>query len=636
MDSETSSPHEPLDDILWGDCTEELYLRRMLKERQRGGRDPNDVMDDETYVDSIMGQSTVAEILGTRTSPPPPPPGQNDDEEEEEYSHDYDIRPRRTSWTRFEPMARSVTTMDDGTTTVTSTTSASLEAREMEDYHRRPLAPTIDDDDVQSFYTQDDQPFDERYDAAAAVAARAGVAPRAAAAAPAPADTSLFPGGVVPKYVDSDDDDDEDESTSPYFVQEMGGGTTKRGKNPEEDQECEMYDEEALQAGQSQAGISTLTGDTLLRYGQMGSPFEYEHPKWWLDLEEKKRRKLQDIARTRETSHQNTKKQPDQVQLAITKTFSNSQEDTTPSSSSEKETSKYHACCSRFVRQVAGNDKMFRRFVALSIFAILLFAALAIYAIVESTQKDSNQTNGSASSSSSLTPPSTAPANQQPQENDNPTAPTSSPLLSSSTPLPTTAAAIISDPYGFMVKLIREIHPSSLQALLDQTSPQYQALEWLIDDLKDQPVLSNSQILQRWTLAIIYFGINGDHWAYNDGWLSSDDICEWFSTSTNPTICDDQGLLQRLELLNNNLLGDIPDEIQLLSESLLVLNLSQNRLEGAVPESLGELTNVSLVRLEANNLEGTIPSTLCDRQGEGLVTMFVDCSEVTCSCCERC
>jgi hypothetical protein len=137
-------------------------------------------------------------------------------------------------------------------------------------------------------------------------------------------------------------------------------------------------------------------------------------------------------------------------------------------------------------------------------------------------------------------------------------------------------------------------------------------------------------------MAIVYFGMNGANWIFSEGWLSSDDICEWFSTSTNPTICNDEGLLQRLELQNNNLLGDIPEEIQLLSESLLVLNLSQNRLVGPVPESLGELTNVSLVRLEANNLDGTIPSTLCDRQAEPLVTLFVDCSKVTCSCCERC
>lgn len=367
-------------------------------------------------------------------------------------------------------------------------------------------------------------------------------------------------------------------------------------------------------AGSSQGAISSLTLDC---------PLEDVPLREVLDLEEAKPSK-------------HLEKQSDYVDLTTTRSDSIS-DNPLPSSSSEKETSKNdNGGWSRFLLQVNGKAKVSRRFVAISLLCmVLILVSLVVYGIVDSKNGEKNvkieDGLGSPPFSNSVAPTDQAKGNA----GDIPeTPPSSSPLQSSMSPFPTESP--ISDLESWIRERILDLLPNAVQALMDKTSPQSQALDWLIDDFTAYPIVSRSKILQRWTMAIIYYGMNGDAWTFSDGWLTSADICDWFSTSTNPTTCDDQGLLQRLELQNNNLLGDIPDEIQLLSESLLVLDLSQNRLEGAVPESLGGLTNVSLVQLGSNDLTGSIPSTMCDRQVEALVTLFVDCSEVACSCCEGC
>jgi len=679
-DHEDGTLYDSSDDILWGDCTEELYLRRMLEERQADKKgstpakrkedddhdegDDADVEDDDddldaaTFVDSIMGQSTVAEILsGEKPKHYYTPPSRlhatttNSNEEDEDnvdYGDDknnksFDSADRRQSWMRFAPMAGSMTTMEDGTVFTNSSLRFSsvdgerLEDEDINDVNVRPSddetstiggeAPApprrgimMMDDDIESFRNLDrsmveDDDNDHRQDRAA-----------------------LFPGGVVPKYVDSDEDD---ESTMVYYPHMMGGTQAIYDRYDAENQQYGQ-DEHTLPGAEgdaSEAGISTLTGDSLLRYGgQDGTNlFQYEHPKWWTDLEEAKRKKREELARnqqeaataaqslpSRTNSQQNgstNKKKispmkrgsPEDIQLTLTQSLSAQSHEGDSSTTKER-----RGCFSRLLHSVAGNDTVFRRFVGLSVLMILVFASLAAYAIV--------QARGSPSSSSSSN--SVGPS------------PTMSPILPSQ---PTTTSSptesTISDPYPMLVTLIQEESPVSLQALLDEESPQYRALAWLTDDLQGaSSLLSKTEILQRWTMAILYFSTNGDAWTNRQGWLSNEDsICDWYSTTTvteGYSSCDDQGLLQYLNLQGNNLVGTIPQEIRHLSESLVVLNLSQNQLSGVIPQSIAEFTNLSVMKLESNEVVGSIPLTMCEREAEAVLSLSVDCMDVSCSCCD--
>jgi hypothetical protein len=375
----------------------------------------------------------------------------------------------------------------------------------------------------------------------------------------------------------------------------------------------------------------------------MANIFEYEHPKWWMDLEDAKRRKNQERAQVRDFE---PSKEANGIQLAITQSFSNSQLDT-PVTPPKGDKSKQEGCCSRFFLLITDNDKVFRRFVAVAVIVILVFLSLAILAVVEAGVMPF----GDKASDGSTSLPAPTPAGETVNDIVGPatTPPASSPVQVSPPTLQQGAAdsatphstleeteSTISDPYALLVSLIREQSPESVRAVVDEESPQYRALAWLTEDLEGSSVISNTKIMQRWTMAVLYYGLDGDNWSNRQVWLSSDDICDWFFTATGAP-CNDQGLLQRLELQNNNLRGYLPEEIRLLSESLVVLDVSQNQLLGSVPESVGELTSLSAFRLEANGLTGSIPSVMCERQQMGeLATISVDCSEVVCSCCDGC
>jgi hypothetical protein len=78
----------------------------------------------------------------------------------------------------------------------------------------------------------------------------------------------------------------------------------------------------------------------------------------------------------------------------------------------------------------------------------------------------------------------------------------------------------------------------ALAAIANQTTPQADALAWLSED----PFLdtrSSFEILQRYSLAVMYYATDGENWFSNDGWV--DDYrfeeCEWFMTERSIFSC---------------------------------------------------------------------------------------------------
>ena len=67
--------------------------------------------------------------------------------------------------------------------------------------------------------------------------------------------------------------------------------------------------------------------------------------------------------------------------------------------------------------------------------------------------------------------------------------------------------------------------------------------------------------------------------------------------------------LIELALQENNLTGEIPDEIENL-ENLEYLDLSQNELNGKIPDEVWELENLEYVFLNDNQFNGSISSDI--------------------------
>ena len=88
-----------------------------------------------------------------------------------------------------------------------------------------------------------------------------------------------------------------------------------------------------------------------------------------------------------------------------------------------------------------------------------------------------------------------------------------------------------------------ELLPSDSDLFANETTPQYQALEWLSNEneFKDMTLeevenfdVSNI-ILERFTLAATYFGLNGPDGENLDYWLLDGvSVCDW-----NGVDCDD-------------------------------------------------------------------------------------------------
>ena len=140
---------------------------------------------------------------------------------------------------------------------------------------------------------------------------------------------------------------------------------------------------------------------------------------------------------------------------------------------------------------------------------------------------------------------------------------------------------------------IKEFVPtlSSPEDLNRPTSPQSRALDWLIR--VDEVARGEADLTQRYVLATLFFGTNGDTWEINRDWLSpTKSVCEWFTSGFSKTVCNDEGLLRELNLKRNNMTGTIPTELGHLSDQLQVLDFSSNSLTGTLPTELGKLLNV--------------------------------------------
>jgi hypothetical protein len=190
--------------------------------------------------------------------------------------------------------------------------------------------------------------------------------------------------------------------------------------------------------------------------------------------------------------------------------------------------------------------------------------------------------------------------------------PTSTPLrdisVSPSSLRPPTLAQPESDINLF--NLIIEAYPQGRSALQDPSSPQGKALKWLESSINNG-VYTEQRFLQRYVLSTVYYSTNGNDWINNTLWLSDLDECNWVSTAQ--FVCDDSGRYIELDLQENNLVGTLPPELVILSDSLRVINLLKNELFGELPAPMiSDLANLEVLDLSSNRFSGALSPQLFD------------------------
>ena len=101
----------------------------------------------------------------------------------------------------------------------------------------------------------------------------------------------------------------------------------------------------------------------------------------------------------------------------------------------------------------------------------------------------------------------------------------------------------------------------------------------------------------------LYHSTDGPNWKNNTGWHANNTPCNWYGVSCSG------GYVTSIYLHYNQVSGTIPESLGNLS-NLTRLNLSYGQLTGSIPESLGNLNNLQNLQLYNNQLSGSLPESL--------------------------
>ena len=128
-------------------------------------------------------------------------------------------------------------------------------------------------------------------------------------------------------------------------------------------------------------------------------------------------------------------------------------------------------------------------------------------------------------------------------------------------------------------------------------------------------------------LTDLYKATNGKSWKKSTNWCSKEPVSSWYGIK-----CDNKGDIIGIDLSNNNLVGTLPESITALMDSCNYLILGQNKLSGAVPQSVinhgkwqylwGDI--LSGTSLEVDMSDIPFPQfTMADTDGKSVSSEFV-------------
>lgn len=143
-----------------------------------------------------------------------------------------------------------------------------------------------------------------------------------------------------------------------------------------------------------------------------------------------------------------------------------------------------------------------------------------------------------------------------------------------------------------------------------------QALLW-VSDLKNHPGPSpptNLQLLQRYTLAVMYQKLNGNSWKKKKKWLvPSISECSWEGVLCSSTTSE----ISELNLQDNNLIGTVPlVELGLLTSLRHLMMDSNQALTGTLASELMMLPLLQSIQLSETSVSGDLPTELGSRLAE--------------------
>ena len=127
----------------------------------------------------------------------------------------------------------------------------------------------------------------------------------------------------------------------------------------------------------------------------------------------------------------------------------------------------------------------------------------------------------------------------------------------------------------------------------------------IVDDHGDTAEDGVGVASDRAALVALYNATEGGSWATSTNWLSGRPLDEWHGVTT-----DSGGRVTALNLVSNRLVGALPAALGDLTNLRTLILWSNDELTGPIPAWLGDLTNLRWLILGGNGLTGEIPPEL--------------------------
>jgi len=183
---------------------------------------------------------------------------------------------------------------------------------------------------------------------------------------------------------------------------------------------------------------------------------------------------------------------------------------------------------------------------------------------------------------------------------------------------------------------------SDPSTLYHQGTPQNKALQWILHQDGFQTCPQDTNLVQRYTLAVFYHSTGGGMWnecnapndfidfqdllqansdcsliangadpyqvptfSSSDAWLTPSHECLWGGVACAGATT----AVDRIQFENNALSGTLPSELSNLNE-LRYLIIEEGQTGGPIPSELGLLSGLIVLDLNFNVLQGTIPEEI--------------------------
>ena len=189
-----------------------------------------------------------------------------------------------------------------------------------------------------------------------------------------------------------------------------------------------------------------------------------------------------------------------------------------------------------------------------------------------------------------------------------PGTPTASPTRKSPTASPTTKSPTYAPTISKATLLLAYLK-DEYNVEADPGTPGDKAVIWLAEEATSlgKDIELTPKIVERFAALTMYYSLSNagdDDFSLFKLGMREAEVCQWIGFT-----CNDLGEVSEIHLGAMDLDGSIPSEIGLL-QSVKYIDLSNNQINGPIPEELYDLLELEKVFMYRNNLSGTISNKL--------------------------